>query len=108
MADKITRRLDLVAQQFCDRMMQDIEHYARTRAGFWLECVLAEMAPGESIEIYGPKGREKTGTERNARVLQAITATPQASLQQIASQLGVPKTTVHRIKARRRGTIGGR
>lgn len=102
--DKPTRRVDLIAQRFADRMMTDLERYARTRAGFWLDCVIAEMFPGESVELYGRKIDSAAREQRTAQIESALAAG--ATPLQVARQLKVPETTVRRVHKRRRGSIG--
>jgi hypothetical protein len=66
--------------------------------------VLREQFPGETIRLYVPKIERETRKDRDARIAQALAAGK--SVATIMDELGLPKTTVHRVKSRRRGIIG--
>lgn len=100
------RRVDLIAQAFAERLLREVEQHIEARAGFWLECVIAEMAPGETIDLSAPKIHPGERTARDAAVVQAVEQASDASVRELARRLGVSKSTVHRVKQRRRGTIG--
>lgn len=101
---KPPRRVDAIAQAFAQRLLTEVQAHVQQRAGFWLECVVAEMFPGESVELYGRKIASATREQRDSKVAQALDGG--ASPLEVARQLGVPETTVRRVHKRRRGSIG--
>lgn len=94
------RRVDIIAQAFADRIFRELHAHTKVHAGFWLEAVVSEMFPGESVELYAPKIASTARAERDAKVMQALNGG--ASPLEASKQLGVPETTVRRVHKRRR------
>lgn len=69
-----------------------------------IQSVLRELFPGETVRLYVPKIGTDTRAERDARIAAALDAGK--SVAEIVQEFKLPKTTVHRAKLRRRGTIG--
>jgi hypothetical protein len=101
---KPPRRVDIIAQAFAARLIRELTLTVEQRAGLWLECVVAEMFPGESVELYGRKIDSGARADRTAKVEAALAAG--AAPLEVARKLGVPETTVRRVHKRRRGVIG--
>ena len=99
------RRVDLIAQAFAARMMAEIRFHVEQRAGFILECVIADMFPGESVELYGRKVNSDARLDRTNRVIEALDSGATAS--DVARKTGVPARTVRHIR-QVRGRIGGK
>lgn len=89
----------MIAQAFAARMMAEVRFHMEQRAGFILECVIADMFPGESVELYGRKVDPEHRQERTMLVLEAATATDAAKLGGITER--------HARRLRKRGRIGG-
>lgn len=97
------RRVDVIAQAFADRIFRELHAHTKVHAGFWLEAVVSEMFPGESVELYGPKLPSADRLQRQARIEAAVEAGESADA--IARREGVTDRTVRTVRRRLRGKI---
>lgn len=102
---KPPRRVDVIAQAFAQRLLTEVQAHVQQRAGFWLECVVAEMFPGESVDLYGAKIPVTQRAERQARIAAALAAG--ASPAEVARTERITERHARRIRGRVGGGSGG-